>query len=160
MLRRLHLALLHAFQRLPRRVRLFLVRLGSPTFTVGTICVIERADGALLLIRNSYKEAWGFPGGLLKRGEGVVDGVHRETGEEIGVTIKLTGEPAVVVDPRPRRVDVVFRAVAVGDDDDVERFPRHTAEVIETRWFPPDSLPELQTEAAGALVALARQRVS
>jgi 8-oxo-dGTP diphosphatase len=120
---------------------------------VGAICVIERDDGALLLVRHSYRRWWGFPGGLLKRGEDVAAGAHREALEEIGLDIELLGEPAVVVDPDPQRVDVVFRARPVSD-------PAGTSvgspEIVELAWFPPDALPRLEHEAAGALVALAR----
>jgi 8-oxo-dGTP diphosphatase len=144
---------LRVYRRLPRRARLFVIHRTHPGFTVGAICVIERDDGALLLVRHSYRRWWGFPGGLLKRGEDVAAGARREALEEIGLDIELLGEPAVVVDPDPQRVDVVFRARPVGD-------PAGTSvgspEIVELAWFPPDALPRLQHEAAGALVALAR----
>ena len=59
----------------------------------------------------------------------------------------------MVVAPEPRRVDVVFRCKVVGDPDVAE--PR-SPEIVECRWFERASLPELQHEASGALVALAR----
>jgi 8-oxo-dGTP pyrophosphatase MutT (NUDIX family) len=155
--RYLHLLLLRVFRRLPRRVRLAAVHGLSPSFTVGAICVIERADGALLLVKHSYRRQWGFPGGLLQRGEEVDVGARRETREEIGLDIELTGEPAVVVAPEPRRVDVVYRArLAPGQKPDHAR--PCSPEIVEVRWFPQDDLPELQHEASGALVALARAR--
>jgi 8-oxo-dGTP pyrophosphatase MutT (NUDIX family) len=153
----LHLLLLKIFRHLPRRVRLAAVHGFSPSFTVGAICVIERADGAILLVRHSYRRQWGFPGGLLERGEEVDDGARRESYEEIGLKVELTSEPAVVVAPGPRRVDVVYRArPAEGEDPDGAR--PSSPEIVEVRWFAPDALPELQHEASGALVALARAR--
>lgn len=147
----LHRLLLKVYRRLPRKVRLFAVHRLTPSFTVGAICVIERDDGALLLVRHSYRRRWGFPGGLVQRGEDVADAARREAKEEVSLEVELVGEPAVVVDPEPKRVDVVFRArpqqleVKVG-----------SPEIVEATWFPRDALPELQHEAAGALVALAR----
>ncbi len=150
-----HLLLLRLYRRLPRSSRLFVVHRLTPSFTVGAICVVERADGALLLVRHSYRQRWGFPGGLCKRGEEVADAARRETVEEVGLVVELVGEPAVVVDPDPRRVDVVFGARV--DDDGGSARPC-SPEIVELRWFPPTALPELQHEAASALVALARAR--
>jgi ADP-ribose pyrophosphatase YjhB (NUDIX family) len=116
--------------------------------------VVERDDGALLLVRHSYRRRWGFPGGLANRGEEVADAARREAMEEVGLTVELVGEPAVVVDPDPRRVDVVFRARAVAAHTATPSSP----EIVEMAWFATDALPELQHEASSALVALTRAR--
>jgi len=155
MRRTVHLALLRLFRVLPRRIRLRVVHTLSPSFTVGAVCVIERSDGAVLLVRHSYRQRWGLPGGLLQRGEEVELGARREAEEEVGLQIELEGEPAVVVDPDARRVDVVFRARPVPGADPAAASPR-SPEVVEVAWFDAAALPELQHETAGALVALAR----
>jgi hypothetical protein len=75
--------------------------------------------------------------------------------EEVGLSIDLIGEPAVVVDATPQRVDIVFRARpsgAVEGDDIAPGSP----EILEARWFPAAALPALQHETATAFVALAR----
>ena len=155
MLRGLHLGLLRLFRLLPRRGRLAVVRLLTPSFTVGAICIIERSDGRILLVRHSYRSRWGFPGGLLKRGEGIAAAARREAMEEVGLDVEIVGEPTVVVDPDPRRVDVVYRCrVADGVDPDV--LNSSSPEILEVRWIARDALPELQPEAAGGLIALAR----
>lgn len=146
---------LQVYRRLPVGLRRRAVRAISPSFTVGAMCFIERADGALLLVRHSYRDRWGVPGGLLQKGEDAEDGARREVREEVGLAVELLGEPAVVVDADPQRVDVIFRARPVagtGTDPDVGA----SAEIVDARWFAPDALPELQFETAGALVALAR----
>lgn len=154
MLAGLHLLLLRIFGRLPVRLRRSVVRALTPSFTVGSNCVIEREDGAILLVRQVYRKRWGLPGGLLERGEAPADAVLREVEEETGLHVEVVGEPAVVVDPTARRVDVVFRARTVGvvPDELTSRSP----EISEVRWHQPQSLPELQEEAAGALMTLAR----
>ncbi len=130
----------------------------APTFTVGAVCVIERPDGAVLLVRHAYRRRWGLPGGLLNRGEDARVAARREAFEEVGVDVETIGEPAVVVDPRPRRVDIIYRArLANGTAPDAVR--PTSVEIVEARWFPSDELPELQHETAGALVALARARL-
>jgi ADP-ribose pyrophosphatase YjhB (NUDIX family) len=151
----LHRLMLQLYRRLPRQARRWVVRGLSPSFTVGAMCFIERPDGALLLVRTSYRSRWGVPGGLLKRGEEPADGARREVAEEVGLDIELVGEPAVVVDARPQRIDIIYRA-RVADADAAGRMHVGTPEIVEARWFPADALPELQHETAGALVALAR----
>lgn len=155
MIRRLHLLALRVFRRLPVQARRRVVRTIAPGYTVGAMCFIEREDGALLLVRLSYRRRWGVPGGLLKRGEEPVDAARREVLEEVGVDIDLTGEPAVVVDAAARRVDLVFRARLSAGEDPADAIPG-SPEIVEARWFPIDGLPELQHETSGALVALAR----
>ncbi len=142
---------------LPLAVRQFFIRRGTPSFHVGAICVIERSDGALLLIRNTYRKAWGFPGGFLKRGEGPEDAVRRETQEEIGVDVVLEEPPKVVVEPAFRRVDVIFRARPTDARADSAASPTpRSPEILEARWFPATELPELQEEAVAALIQLGR----
>jgi 8-oxo-dGTP diphosphatase len=153
--RRLHLLALRAYRRLPVRARRFAVRRIAPGFTVGAMCIIERSDGAVLLVRHSYRRRWGVPGGLLQKGEEPSDAARREVLEEVALEVELAGEPAVVVDAEPRRVDIVFRArPAAGADPDAAH--PVSPEITEVRWFPGDALPELQHETSSALVALAR----
>ncbi len=137
---------------LPRQARLFVIRRLTPSFWVGAMCVVERADGSLLLVRQSYRKAWAFPGGLLKRNEQPIDGAVRELQEEIGITVELEDDPKVVVDARSRRVDVIYRTRYTGEPDPSPR----SAEILEARWFPPDALPTVQRETAAALAALGR----
>lgn len=152
---RIHLAALRVYRRLPTGARRRVVRSISPAFTVGAIVFITRDDGRVLLVRLSYRNAWGVPGGLLKRGEEAVDGARREVFEETGLAIDLLGEPTVVVAPEPARVDIVFRArLAKGIDPD-SALPC-SPEITEVGWFPPAELPDLQPEAADAFMALAR----
>lgn len=159
MARVVHRTALKVYKHLPTGLRRRIVRAVSPSFTVGAMCIIEREDGALLLVRHSYRKRWGVPGGLLQRGEDVETGARREVHEEVGLMVELLGEPAVVVDSEPQRVDVIFRCKpALGSDPAAVR-PR-SPEIVEARWFRPDELPELQFETAGALVTLARAAVS
>ena len=158
MLVRVQRFLLLLWRRVPRPFRRWIVRLVAPSFTVGANCVIERDDGALLLVRVVYRDGWGLPGGLINRREDVDACARREVREETGLAVDLLGEPAVVVDARPQRIDVVFRArPAAGADADAVG-PR-SPEVSDVRWFPADALPQLQPEAVSALVALARSGV-
>ena len=55
--------------------------------TIGTRAIIlnEQKD-AVLLVKMSYTSEWYLPGGKLKRGEMIVDGLKRELSEELGFT--------------------------------------------------------------------------
>jgi 8-oxo-dGTP pyrophosphatase MutT (NUDIX family) len=152
---RIQTVLLHVFRRLPTFGRRWVVRLVTPSFTVGAICLIERNDGQVLLVRQVYRSAWGVPGGLTKRGENIADCARREVFEEVGLRIDLVGEPAVVVDAPPQRVDVVYRARPSAGEDVSDVRPT-SPEIRDVRWFALDELPELQHEAVSALAALAR----
>jgi 8-oxo-dGTP diphosphatase len=144
---------LHVYRRLPVHGRRAAVRILAPTFTAGSIAVIEREDGAVLLIRQVYRRAWGLPGGLLNKLETPADAVVREVREELGVELEVQGRASLVMDLRPRRFDFVFRGrLANGRDED----PRPaSAEIEEARWFRRDELPELQFETRCALQAIA-----
>src|SRR5438552_11638174 len=150
MLRRLHLLLLKVYRRLPRRGRLLVVHTLAPNYSVGAMCVVERADGALLLVRHSYRRRWGVPGGLLKRREPPERAAQREALEEVELAVELVGEPSVVVEPKSRRVDIVYRArLAVEADAEVVR--PSSPEIGEARWFLPDQVPSAPPKCAGRL---------
>lgn len=153
MIAAVHRLLLGVFGRLPRRVRRRIVGTLTPSYTVGAICVIERADGRIALIQHRYRNRWGLPGGLLARREDARDAARREVSEEIGIDVELLGEARVVVEPAVRRVDVVFRARPV--DDEALVSPT-SPEIVAVEWFEPDALPDLQDETAVALATLGR----
>src|SRR5690606_25957189 len=114
---RLHRLALRVFAKLPVGARRRVVRALAPTFSVGAICCVERDDGAILLVRQSYRRRWGLPGGLLQKGESPADAVRREVDEEVGLDLELLGEPAVVVDARARRVDIIYRGRPAARED-------------------------------------------
>ena len=140
---------LGGFRRLPRRVRRALIHLGAPSYSVGAMCVIERENGDVLLVRQSYRDGWGVPGGLLGRGEEPAVGARREAKEEIGADVETLGEPIVIIAAKARRIDVVFRCRLRRPGSDA--IAPASVEIAETQWFPKDALPSMQHETAEAL---------
>ncbi len=153
--RRSTILVYRAFGALPRPVRRWVIRLVSPKYTVGALCIVRRANGSVLLVRHSYNRKWGTLGGLAKRREDPRTCVVREAREEAGIDVETVGEPAVVVLPELHRVDVVFLARPAQEASADAAVPS-SPEILETRWCPPGDLPPLSVDTVNAWMALAR----
>jgi ADP-ribose pyrophosphatase YjhB (NUDIX family) len=145
-----HLWLLKVYSRLPVAVRRTVVRWMGPAYTVGSVVLVEDGD-RVLLMKPSYRRAWGMPGGLLQRGESPAEGAVREAREELGVEVCLVGRATLVLDVGPRRIDFVHRGRLA--DPGSAPYPA-SPEVAAIGWFARDDLPDLLFEARTALEAL------
>ncbi len=135
--RPVYLAALRVFRRLPAPLRRTLVRAGTPGFTVGAVCLLER-DGRLLMLRQPHRVGWSLPGGLLDRGESAADAVAREVREELGVDVEVGRPVTVVVDSPLRRVDVIYRVTVGGE------IGEHVGgEATTARWLLPEEVDEM-----------------
>ncbi|MFI2810647.1 MULTISPECIES: NUDIX domain-containing protein [Microbulbifer] len=124
------------YRELPVDLRWKISYITSDKFLVGMVFLIKRED-SLLLVRHRYQDAWGLPGGWLEHGETVEQAVRRELQEEIGAEVLSTR----VLDVRkPAYTPVVDIAVQceIAEGDMVF----NDSEVVETRFFAPDDLPE------------------
>ncbi|HUR13322.1 MAG TPA: NUDIX domain-containing protein [Mycobacteriales bacterium] len=146
-------AAMAAFGRLPAGLRRVLVRLGSPSYTVGAVLVLRLADGRVLLVDQRHTGAWALPGGLLRRGEDPVAGVVREVAEEVDVVLDPAelGVPQALVAPRAQRVDLVF---VLDTADDRHARTGDAAEVKRIGWFHPTGWPELSEPTRDILDAV------
>ena len=142
---------LRVFRALPENVRQRAVRAASPSYTLGAQARITRDDGRILLVKAAYRWRWGMPGGLMDAGEGPDEAVRRETLEETGLEIELTGDPLVLVETDMQRVNFMYDAVpAPGVDPDALKAP--DGEILEIGWFGPDELPETIPDMSGELM--------
>ena len=123
---------LAAFRRLPAWARRWLVRLGTPGYTVGAVCVIQH-DERLLMLRQPHRPGWTLPGGLLSRGEDAPTGVVREVREETGLQVEVGHPVTTVVAAGPRRVDVIYRMTVSRRPDVVAGGEAEVAD-----WVSPD----------------------
>lgn len=131
LLKRAYIVALTVFRWLPAPVRRLLVRTGTPSFTVGAVCVIDH-HGSYLVLRQPHRPGWSLPGGLCDRGESAADAVTRELHEETGLRIEVGLPVSVQVNGRVRRVDVIYR-IRVDDRPPVSA----GGEATEARWLPP-----------------------
>lgn len=143
---------LTTYGHLPRRVRLALLHALAPSHTVGALCFVEH-EGRLLMLRQHHRRGWTLPGGLLNRGENAARAVEREVREETGLHVQVLLPFGVVVEPRARRVDVLFH-VPVDDRPVVTA----GSEAIRASWLTPDEAGTVDdpTRQAFAMFAGAR----
>ncbi len=98
---------------------------------------LPEQNGAVLLTRraiNPGRGLWTFPGGFVDLGESVADGAVRETFEETGLTVHLTGLHNVYSYP-DAPVIVVYTARVIGGTLTT------CAENDALAWVTPDGIP-------------------
>jgi ADP-ribose pyrophosphatase YjhB (NUDIX family) len=109
------------------------------------VAVVAREDGAVLLIRRTDNGNWALPGGAIEMNESVAGAAIRETFEETGIRVEVTGLLGVYSDPGHvihftsndevrREFSVVLTARPVGGE------PTASPESSEVRWVPPADL--------------------
>lgn len=106
----------------------------NPKVVAGTI---PEQDGRILLTRRSINPGrglWTFPGGFVDFGESVTDAAMRETLEETGLKVELTGLHNVYSYPGAP-VIIVYRASVVGG----ALTPCAENDLLE--WVRPDDIP-------------------
>jgi ADP-ribose pyrophosphatase YjhB (NUDIX family) len=110
--------------------------------------VVVDDQGAILLIRRSDNDNWALPGGGMDLGESLPDTAVRETAEEAGIEVEVTGLVGIYTDPRHvilytsnnearQEFSVVFTARPVGGT------PTPSDESTEVRWVPPTEIGSL-----------------
>ncbi|HZM77988.1 MAG TPA: NUDIX domain-containing protein [Candidatus Limnocylindrales bacterium] len=62
--------------------------------------VVANYYGEILMIRRSDNDNWALPGGAMDLGESLPDAAVRETLEETGVDVEITGLVGIYTDPR------------------------------------------------------------
>ncbi|MFC7535538.1 NUDIX hydrolase [Actinoplanes sp. GCM10030250] len=110
--------------------------------------VVVNANGEILLIRRSDNDNWALPGGAMDLGESLPDCAVRETAEETGIDVEVTGLVGIYTDPRHvilytsnnearQEFSVVFTARPVGGT------PTPSSESTEVHWVAPTEIASL-----------------
>lgn len=75
----------------PRGLRWRAMWLVSPRYVVGVAGVALNERGEVLLAHHVFRDAiaWGLPGGAIRYGEQLEDGVRREILEETGISVEV-----------------------------------------------------------------------
>lgn len=62
--------------------------------------VVENDKGEILMIRRTDNDNWALPGGAIDLGESITQAAIRETKEETGIDIEVTGLVGIYSDPK------------------------------------------------------------
>jgi 8-oxo-dGTP diphosphatase len=110
-------------------------------------------DGALLLMRRRWEQAWGLPGGHVELGETWMEAARRECLEETGWQVRIDGLLGVYSNPNTQRhrypsgreihfVGVVFEATTEqfhdGRDDEASDVGFFLLSQLPEPLWPPD----------------------
>jgi ADP-ribose pyrophosphatase YjhB (NUDIX family) len=113
------------------------------------VSAILRWQGRVLLVRHEKggREVWLLPGGGVQSGESLVDALHRELGEEVGIDdeLPLEGPVAIVDSISPARTFApkhVVHIIFAGDlgGRSLEAVTSHDAAVRGHRLFAANDL--------------------
>ncbi|MBE1876608.1 NUDIX hydrolase [Myceligenerans pegani] len=120
----------------------------EPNSIVPAVSVIARDEsGRVLLIHRTDNDLWSIPGGAMEPGESVRQAAVRETREETGYDVDVTGLVGVYTDPR--------HVIAYSDGEVRSQFSicvtatvtggqaRTSSESSEVVWQPVGQLDEL-----------------
>jgi len=104
----------------------------TPTWAFA-VTIVRRDDQFLLVQEDKPGHPWYFPAGLVELGEGFAEAAVRETSEEAGVDVRLTGILKMVQTPLEdsARLRVIFLAEPV-DDADPKSIPDEHS--LQARW--------------------------
>ncbi|MGW2665602.1 NUDIX hydrolase [Nocardia tengchongensis] len=107
-----------------------------------------RRGGEVLLICRSDNGNWSMPGGAHDPGESLSRTAVRETQEETGVDVRLTGIVGIFTDPTHvihytsddevrQEFTIIYRAEAIGGE------PTTSNESTRVEWVPAERIPTL-----------------
>lgn len=113
-----------------------------PTFYLAAV-VVKQGDQFLLVQEHKPGAPWSLPAGRVKPGESLADAAVRETLEESGVTVRLTGILRLEHSPRERRARLraVFLGEPIGDPTPKQQ---PDEESLGARWVTIDEVRQLE----------------
>ena len=117
------------------------------SIVVAVTAFVVDESGRVLLIRRSDNDLWALPGGAQELGESIAETVVRETREESGVDVEVTGLVGIYSNPNHviefsdgevrQQFSICFRARPVSGS------PAASDESTEVRWVAHDELDQL-----------------
>src|SRR5919199_6095817 len=102
--------------------------------------VIVMCGSQVLLIQGERYGTWSLPGGLVERGETVVQAAMREAREETGLEVQCTR--LVGVYSRPHWRDDGYHVIVLAAEPVGGVLQPDADETVDVRYFDPATLPE------------------
>lgn len=126
------------WRRVPKTLRHLTVRLSHPRFAVTAGAIVTDNRGRVLLLKHRFRpgSGWGLPGGFMEHGEQPEEALRRELREEIGLEVEQLSLFTTRAFRKPKQVEIVFRAQAIGDTDQL------SFEIQKAAWFEQGEFPE------------------
>ena len=107
--------------------------------TLGVRAMVLDRDGAVLMVRHSYRPDWFLPGGGVSKWETLEQAAIREAAEEGGVAVeRMDGLVGMFANFTVERCD----HVALFWTRRWYRIPQRSMEIIEARFFAPEAIPD------------------
>ena len=124
------------WQKTPRVLRLPLIRVTQPKFTVSAAALVTNRENEVLLLKHVLRPfyKWGLPGGFINHGEQPETAVKREIYEETG--LQLEKVRLIQILTIKRHVEMFYRAESRGTPE------VKSLEIIRAEWLPVSRLPE------------------
>lgn len=134
------------WRKMPRFLRLKVIRLTQAKFTVSVAGVITDEQGKVLLLEHVFRPAsgWGIPGGFVGHGEQPEEALRRELDEETG--LELENVRLFRARILKSHVEFIFEATAKGTAEVRSR------EILKVEWFRPEEMPEEMSAVQKATV--------
>ncbi|MCD2197681.1 NUDIX domain-containing protein [Actinomycetospora endophytica] len=114
------------------------------SLVVAVVAVVLDDDGRVLMIERTDNGKWALPGGAQELGESVRDAAVRETREETGIDVEVSGVVGIYSDPKHviayddgevrQEFSICLSARAVGGT------PTSSDESRSVRWVDPSAL--------------------
>jgi ADP-ribose pyrophosphatase YjhB (NUDIX family) len=126
------------WRRAPKALRRWTVRFSHPRFAVTAGAIVTDSRGRVLLLKHRFRpgSGWGLPGGFIEHGEQPWEALRRELREEIGLEVEQLKLFTVRAFKRPKQVEIVFMAQALGNPEEL------SFEIQEAAWFLPGEFPK------------------
>jgi 8-oxo-dGTP diphosphatase len=106
-----------------------------PRKLVAAAVIARDASGRLLCVRDTFRQHWTIPGGVVDADEDPQTGAVREAREESGIAVEPEALLGVFAMPHPDRVLFVYGVRPVGD---LTPAPIHAHEIDDAAWLPLD----------------------
>lgn len=125
------------WQLIPDMLQWWIIWLLRPKLFVGVSGVVLNEAGEVLLLRHRFhhRSPWGLPGGLLERGENLVECWQREVKEETNLTVAV--DRLVAQRTTRLNIDFILQGRVTGGEMILD-----STEILDAGYFPPDALPD------------------
>jgi len=115
-----------------------------PKVALSASAVLRDPQGRIALVRNTYRDGWSLPGGVVDDNEPPADAAIREVHEELGH--EVVGPATLLVVQWAARgtgpVQFLNFTFDVGVCQDPSKLVPQEEEIAEIAFFAPDELPE------------------